>query len=104
MDIVDNNQNMPNNFGLTQNYPNPFNPSTTINFTVPTNLSDVKINVFDINGKLINTLVDASFTSGTYSVVWNGDDANGNKVSAGIYMYNLTSNETSITNKMILIK
>ena len=104
MDIVNDNQNMPNNFELTQNYPNPFNPSTTINFTVPTNLSDVKINVFDINGKLINTLVDASFTSGTYSVVWNGDDTNGNKVAAGIYMYNLTSDETSITNKMILIK
>tara|TARA_B100000686_G_C16306193_1_gene720956 strand:- start:234 stop:716 length:483 start_codon:yes stop_codon:yes gene_type:complete len=104
LDVSDNIQNMPSNFELTQNYPNPFNPSTTINFTVPTNLSDVKINVFDINGKLINTLVDASFTSGTYSVVWNGNDMSGNTVSAGIYMYNLTSGETSITNKMILIK
>ena len=94
---------VPGNFGLNQNYPNPFNPSTTINFTVP-NFSDVKISVFDINGKLINTLVDASFSSGTYNVIWNGDDASGNKVAAGIYMYNLTSDETSITNKMVLVK
>ena len=45
-----------------------------------------------------------TLTSGTYSVVWNGDDVNGNTVSAGIYMYSLTSDETSITNKMILVK
>lgn len=94
---------IPGSFELTQNYPNPFNPSTTINFTVP-NFSDVKISVFDINGKLVNTLVDASYSSGTYNIMWDGDDSNGNKVAAGIYMYNLTSNETSITNKMILIK
>jgi len=94
---------IPGTFDLNQNYPNPFNPSTTINFTVP-NFSDVKINVFDLNGKLINTLIDAPFSSGTYNVMWDGDDSNGNKVAAGIYMYNLTSDETSITNKMILIK
>ena len=94
---------IPGTFDLNQNYPNPFNPSTTINFTVP-NFSDVKISVFDLNGKLVNTLVDAPFSSGTYNVMWDGDDSNGNKVAAGIYMYNLTSDETSITNKMILIK
>ena len=94
---------IPGAFDLNQNYPNPFNPSTTINFNVP-NFSDVKITVYDLNGKLVNTLVDASFTSGSYNVVWNGDDFNGNKVAAGIYMYNLTSGESSITNKMVLIK
>ena len=70
-------------------------------------LSDKKevfLTVYDLNGKLVNTLVDESFTSGSYNVVWNGDDFNGNKVAAGIYMYNLTSGENSITNKMVLIK
>lgn len=94
---------IPGTFDLNQNYPNPFNPSTTINFNVP-NFSDVKITIYDLNGKLVNTLVDDSFTSGSYNVVWNGDDFNGNKVAAGIYMYNLTSGENSITNKMVLIK
>ena len=94
---------IPGTFDLNQNYPNPFNPSTTINFNVP-NFSDVKITVYDLNGKLVNTLVDASYTSGSYNVVWNGDDINGNKVAAGIYMYNLTSGQNSITNKMVLIK
>ena len=94
---------IPGTFDLNQNYPNPFNPSTTINFNVP-NFSDVKITIYDLNGKLVNTLVDDSFTSGSYNVVWNGDDFNGNKIAAGIYMYNLTSGENSITNKMVLIK
>ena len=94
---------IPGTFDLNQNYPNPFNPSTTINFNVP-NFSDVKITVYDLNGKLVNTLVDASYASGSYNVVWNGDDINGNKVAAGIYMYNLTSGQNSITNKMVLIK
>ena len=88
---------------LNQNYPNPFNPSTTINFTVP-NMTEVKINVFDINGRLVNTLINSSLTSGQHSVVWNGEDSAGNKASAGIYMYTLTSDEVSITNKMILVK
>ena len=90
-------------FKLTQNYPNPFNPSTSINFTVP-ELSDVNISVYDINGRLVNTLINNTFSAGEYNVTWNGDDMAGNKVAAGIYMYNLTSGETSITNKMMLVK
>ena len=102
-DSTDDGVVVPNNFELTQNYPNPFNPSTTIDFSVP-NLSDINISVYDINGRLVKTLMNNTLTSGTYSVVWNGDDMNGNAVSAGIYMYSLTSDEISITNKMILVK
>ena len=94
---------VPEAFKLTQNYPNPFNPSTSINFTVP-ELSDVNISVYDINGRLVNTLINITFSAGEYNVTWNGDDMAGNKVAAGIYMYNLTSGETSITNKMMLVK
>ena len=67
-------------------------------------MSDVNISVYDINGRLVNTLMNNTLSSGTYSVVWNGDDMNGNSVSAGIYMYSLTSSDISITNKMILVK
>jgi hypothetical protein len=102
-DSSDNEIVIPNNFELTQNYPNPFNPSTTIDFSV-SSLSDVNISVYDINGRLVNTLMNNMLTSGTYSVVWNGDDVNGNSVSAGIYMYTLTNGDISITNKMILVK
>ncbi|MDB4126329.1 T9SS type A sorting domain-containing protein [Candidatus Marinimicrobia bacterium] len=98
-----NNSSLPNSFELKQNYPNPFNPSTTIDFTVP-NVSNVKINIFDLNGRLVNTLINNSLASGKHSVIWNSDDLIGNKVSAGIYIYTLTSNEISITNKMILVK
>jgi hypothetical protein len=49
-------------------------------------------------------LADQCFTSGTHNVVWNGDDMYGNLVSAGIYMYSLTSKDVSISNKMVLVK
>ncbi len=99
----ENNLIVPNSFELNQNYPNPFNPSTTIDFSVP-EVSDVNVSVYDINGKLVNTLMNNTLASGTYSVVWNGDDINGSPVSAGIYMYNLTSGNVSITSKMVLVK
>ena len=104
LDISEQNNNPnPSQFGLKQNYPNPFNPSTTIDFSVP-EFSSVNISVYDINGRLVNTLMDNTLTSGTYSVVWNGDDFNGSPVSAGIYMYSLTSGDFSITSKMVLVK
>ena len=93
----------PRDFELSQNYPNPFNPSTTIKFSLP-ELSVVNISIYDINGRLVNTLANQSFTSGTHNVVWNGDDMYGNLVSAGIYMYSLTSKDVSISNKMVLVK
>ena len=102
-DANDNNLVVPGNFELNQNYPNPFNPATKIDFSVP-ELSDVNISVYDINGRLVNTLMNNTLTSGTYSVTWNGDDMNGSSVSAGIYMYNLTSGDVSITSKMVLVK
>ncbi len=97
----------PTSFELTQNYPNPFNPSTTIKYNVEQN-GLVSLNVYDIMGRLVKTLVDNQYrvagnTSG-YSVLWNGVDNNGQQVSAGLYIYRLQSGSMSTTNKMILLK
>ena len=93
----------PTGYSLLQNYPNPFNLSTTISFAIP-NKSHVNISVFDINGRLVATLLSESLDSGYHSVNWNGVDANGLNVSAGLYVYILQADDVKLSSKMILMK
>lgn len=89
---------IPESFSLSQNYPNPFNPVTTIKFGLP--VSDfVKLEIFDVLGRNINTLVNEKLNAGIYTVEWNSQ----NKPS-GIYFYRLSGSNFSETRKMILIK
>ncbi|MBN2426605.1 MAG: T9SS type A sorting domain-containing protein [Calditrichaceae bacterium] len=75
-------------FVLMQNYPNPFNPEVRINFKLPES-GIVKIQVFDIQGNLIKTLINESYTTGSYSVNWDGTNHQAQKVSSGIYICRL---------------
>ncbi|HHV37339.1 MAG TPA: T9SS type A sorting domain-containing protein [Candidatus Cloacimonetes bacterium] len=88
---------------LNQNYPNPFNPETTISFNMPSG-ADSKLDVYNIRGQKVKTLLDGHAQYGLNTVVWNGDDDNGNKVSSGIYFYHLTNEFGSQTRKMMLMK
>ena len=91
-------------FALNNAYPNPFNPSTTIGFSIPYSM-DIVLNVYDISGRLVKTLVDETKYAGFHSCVWDGRDQNGNSVSNGLYIYKLISNQNnSISNKIILLK
>jgi len=76
----------PNDFQLDQNYPNPFNPSTTISYELAKNAS-VKLDVYDVMGRKIRSLLDDSKSAGYYTVVWNGRDEAGSDVSSGVYIY-----------------
>ncbi|MDA3885338.1 MAG: T9SS type A sorting domain-containing protein [Candidatus Delongbacteria bacterium] len=89
---------LPTEFTLYQNYPNPFNPATQIKFALP-NASEVKLNVYNINGQLVSELVNGSKEAGIHSV--NFDASNYN---SGMYFYTLEANGISITKKMILTK
>lgn len=98
----------PDDFKLDQNYPNPFNPVTTIKYSLSKS-GNVSLQIFDITGKAIRTLVDRVQSSGSYTSVWNGFDNNGNKVSSGVYFYRLIVNESSsspviLTKKMLMLK
>jgi len=93
-----NNQETITKFNLSQNYPNPFNPSTTIKFEVPKS-SFVKITVFDISGKEIETLINEKLQAGTYQTEWNGSN-----YSSGVYFYKMITPDYSETKKMTLIK
>ncbi len=93
----------PESFTLAQNYPNPFNPTTSISYTLD-KTAVVKLDVFNINGRLIQTLVNMRQSNGVHTVVWNGLDENANRVSSGVYFYVLTVNSTRIVKKMTMLK
>lgn len=102
--INSNEQLTASDYKLEQNFPNPFNPETTIKYSV-SRKSFVQIKVYDISGRLINSLVAKALIAGSYSAVWNGKDITGNNVSSGIYFYNMTiDGSKSISRKMLLIK
>ncbi|MEK7248779.1 MAG: T9SS type A sorting domain-containing protein [Bacteroidota bacterium] len=88
----------PTGFILEQNYPNPFNPSTTIRFSLSTR-SSVKLQVFDLLGRRIATLIDGQRDAGNHSVVWDA-----NKLSGGIYIYELTGDGFVARKKSLLLR
>lgn len=88
---------------LSQNYPNPFNPGTTIEYTVPTR-SSVQLDLFNILGQNVRTLVDESKPAGEYKAFWNGRDNRGQPVSTGVYLYRLRVGNAVLTKKMLLLK
>ena len=89
---------IPEKYSLSQNYPNPFNPETNIEFTLP-KTSFIKITVFDIAGKEVETLVNERLQSGTYKANWNAS-----AYTSGVYFYKLVTDSYSETKKMVLIK
>jgi len=88
---------------LYQNYPNPFNPTTHIDFYVPTN-DMVVLEVFDVGGARVETLVSEPTGFGHHSVTWNGTDRNGRRVSSGVYFYRLQIGTKTITKKLVVLK
>ena len=89
---------------LYQNCPNPFNPNTTISYYLPSQ-AHVTLDVYDVSGTLIRTLVNAGESEGHHRALWNGRNSNGTFVSAGIYFYRLTVDGRSVdTKKMVLLK
>ena len=86
------------------NYPNPFNPETTISFSIPEE-SKVDLSIFNIKGQKIRSLLNDQITAGEYSIVWNGEDASGKKVSSGVYLYKLHINDkTELVKRCLLLK
>lgn len=96
--VNQNNENTPTKYSLSQNYPNPFNPITNIKFNVA-KMSDVKIVIYDVTGREVQTLVNESLKPGTYETSFDGGMLN-----SGVYFYKITAGEFSETNKMLLIK
>jgi len=92
---------------LYENHPNPFNPATTIQFALKED-SNVSINIYNIKGALVKTLICKEMKADKHKIIWEGKDDKGKRVSSGIYFYKMvTSNsesEYSLTRKMLLLK
>jgi hypothetical protein len=98
---------LPRAFSMAQNYPNPFNPSTSIAYDVPVGNEDgvdVRLEVYNIRGQRVATLVDAVKTPGSYVVQWNGKDDGGRMAGSGIYIYRFKAGDFSSTKKMVILK
>ncbi len=95
---VNNESDIPTEFEVYQNYPNPFNPTTTISFAIPEE-SFVSVKIFNIHGEEVTTLINKFLSAGFYSVNFNAHN-----LSGGIYLYQVKTNNQTITKKMLLLK
>lgn len=97
---------IPNQYQLFQNYPNPFNADTDIRYQIPDDRSPVHttLNVYNILGQEVRTLVDEIQEPGHYIVPWNGKDRSGSEVSSGIYFYRIQAGDFTAIKRMVLIK
>ncbi|PWB70055.1 hypothetical protein C3F09_09750 [candidate division GN15 bacterium] len=102
-DVATESESLPLTCFLGANYPNPFNPLTTFRYSLPRR-GDAIIEVFNITGRKVRTLVDAIKPAGSYVVEWNGCDDDGRPVSSGMYLYRLISGDFVQTRKMMLLK
>lgn len=94
---------LPEGYSLSQNYPNPFNPTTQIDFTVP-RTEHVTLEVYNINGQKVRTLLDEAVSAGGHTVTWDATSDSGEQVASGVYLYRLTTGKTSASRKMMLVK
>jgi hypothetical protein len=101
---VDNEIQTITNMLTATNYPNPFNPETTIEFNNPVQ-GQVSVNIYNLKGQLVKSLLHDNLNQGHHKVVWQGRDSNGKQVSSGVYFYKISSgNNKSVTKKIILMK
>lgn len=113
-------EELPAQFSLSANYPNPFNPVTRIQYTVCSRQTPEKavggsqftvhgpipttLKIYNILGQVVRTLVNEPKEAGTYEVIWDGGDENGDEVASGVYFYKLEAENFSQTKKMVLIR
>jgi flagellar hook assembly protein FlgD len=97
---------LPQQFTLGQNYPNPFNPQTKIEFAIDQSAANqpVRLEVFNILGERVTTLLDEPMSAGLHTVTWHGRDESGHEVASGVYFYRLRVGEMTETKKMVLMK
>jgi len=99
----DNPESIPARYALKQNYPNPFNPETIIDFELAKG-AYTELSIFNVNGRLVTTLISDNLSAGRHSEKWNGQDDLGNSVPSGLYFIRLTSGDYSTTIKSVLMK
>lgn len=98
---------LPRTYSLSQNYPNPFNPVTTIRVEIPGSEGEevpVRLEVFDLRGRRIRTLIDGSLAPGAHVFSWDGRNDRGEHAASGVYLYRVNAGEYTATRKMVMVK
>jgi hypothetical protein len=95
---------IPKAFALYQNVPNPFNPTTVIRYDVPAAGGKVTLRVYDVSGRLVQTLVDAMQTGGQKTALWNGTNERGERLATGIYFCRMEAPGFVETRKMVFLR
>ena len=90
---------LPTVYSLEQNYPNPFNPSTVIEFSLPEDVKNVKLSIYNVLGEKVTELVNTSLVAGKYSYTWNAS-----AVATGMYICELRTDKYVSVKKMLLLK
>ena len=103
VDIDNSSNQIPATFYISANYPNPFNPTTTIRFQIP-KLVNVNIEVFNILGQKVRTLVNSRLAPGYYEINWDGTNEIGEAISSGTYIYIIQAEDFMRSRKMVLLK
>jgi hypothetical protein len=93
----------PEMFYLAQNYPNPFNPETTVEFALP-KPSHVKLQIYNLLGQPIRTLIDEKIDAGFNSIKWEGRDDGGRQMPSGVYLYQMRAGSFVATRKLVLMR
>ncbi|MBN1326588.1 MAG: T9SS type A sorting domain-containing protein, partial [Candidatus Cloacimonetes bacterium] len=88
---------------ILKNYPNPFNPTTTISFNLATE-TNVSVDIYNVKGQKVKTLVNERMPEGQHEVIWDGLNQDNNSVSSGVYLYEVKIENQKFLNRMILIK
>jgi flagellar hook assembly protein FlgD len=88
---------------LAQNTPNPFNPRTVIRFDLGRE-SRVRLEVFDVAGRLVRVLQDGRLPAGNHVAAWDGRDDHGRQLSSGTYFYRLDDGDQELTRKMLMLR
>ena len=99
-----NNEMIPEKMAIAGNYPNPFNPETRIDFYNSNDNKNVMLDIYNIKGQKVKTLINGKMAAGYHSVIWDGKDDAGNIVSSGVYFCRIESTGEIGTRKMMLLK
>jgi VCBS repeat-containing protein len=94
---------VPTEYALSQNYPNPFNPTTNIRYELP-EATQVQVAIYDVQGRLVQLLVDLEQRAGSYDVQWDGRNMSNAAVASGVYIYQIRAGSFVSTKRMVLVK
>jgi hypothetical protein len=103
--VESSNGDIPDTFTLFANYPNPFNLSTNICYSLPTS-ADIRLNIYNLQGEKVRTLINQHQSAGTFEISWNGRNDNNVRVASGIYIYGMeinTGRETDSQSRQMLL-